>query len=194
LNLTPAQTTLEANPSVFPPQTASGAAPSASTARPAGASGTGTTGGQSVASPAAAAEVQNQIRALNAALPALGLTNNQIREIDRIASLIKDFNPSAYADLVRQFETQAQETQEQHVAPAPSGVPGAANSGTNPSSGIQVQKISNRFTGVQVTPDGEVAGGPAPYSPTNGNGQLAQVQPSRQAAGAGPGSPLSNQS
>lgn len=37
-----------------------------------------------------------------------GLTNTEIQEIDRIASLIKNFNPAAYTDLVNQFEARSQ--------------------------------------------------------------------------------------
>src|SRR5579863_2267343 len=55
---------------------------------------------QALASVAATtAEVQNKLRALNAALPALGLTNEQIQQIDRIASLVQNFNPAAYQNL-----------------------------------------------------------------------------------------------
>jgi hypothetical protein len=53
---------------------------------------------------AATANVQYQIQSLNSQLPALGLTTEEVQEIDRIASQIQNFNPAAYATLVSQFE------------------------------------------------------------------------------------------
>ena len=74
-------------------------------------------------SPAVTADVQVQLQALNAALPALGLTNAQIQQIDRIASLVHNFNPAAYANLVNQFEALAQEAAQQN-APLVAAAPG----------------------------------------------------------------------
>jgi hypothetical protein len=69
---------------------------------------------QATSTAAASANVQSKIQALNAALPALGLSNEQIQQIDRIASLVQDFNPAAYVSLVNQFE--AQQTSQQTPA------------------------------------------------------------------------------
>jgi hypothetical protein len=100
---------------------------------------------QATISSAAAANAQAQIQALNAALPALGLTNAEIQQIDRIASLVQNFNPAAYANLVTQFETLAQQ-----LAPA-NAVNAAAIPGTNSAAGggFQVQEISIQFAGAQ---------------------------------------------
>src|ERR1700693_990204 len=50
-----------------------------------------------------------QIQALNAALPALGLSKVEIQEIDSIAMQIQNFSPATYANLVNQFEALAQQ-------------------------------------------------------------------------------------
>jgi hypothetical protein len=99
---------------------------------------------------ASAANVQLQIQSLNASLPALGLTTTEINQIDRIASLVQNFNPAAYANLVSQFEALAQNSPLPTTAnssPATSAS-SAANAGTNSNnSGYQVQGISLQFTG-----------------------------------------------
>jgi hypothetical protein len=61
----------------------------------------------SAAEAAPTTNVQEQIQALNAALPALGLSKEEIQEIDHLASQIQNFNPAAYTNLINQFETQA---------------------------------------------------------------------------------------
>jgi hypothetical protein len=104
-----------------PERDGAGAAPnpgaSAAQTAPA-ASDPSTNSVQDTSRPAASAELQNKIRQLNASLPALGLTNNEIQQIDRIASMIKDFNPAAYTDLVSQFEALAQQSAQQNAAGA----------------------------------------------------------------------------
>ena len=76
-----------------------------------------TPAGQATNGAASSANLQLQIQSLNASLPALGLTNTEINQIDRIATLVQNFNPAAYANLVSQFEALAQN----------SGTPTAAN-------------------------------------------------------------------
>jgi hypothetical protein len=66
------------------------------------------------AAPAATNE-QAQIVALNAGLPALGLSKVEIQEIDRLASQIQNFNPATYTDLVNEFEALAQRATQQGV-------------------------------------------------------------------------------
>lgn len=67
---------------------------------------------------------QGQEQALNTELAALGLSNYDILQIDRIATVIQNFNPSAYTDLVNQFERQVQEASQLSTPPP------AANSGS----------------------------------------------------------------
>jgi hypothetical protein len=94
--------------------------------------------------------VQVEIQALNAALPALGLTNAQIQQIDRIASLVHNFNPAAYTNLVNQFEALAQGAAQQSAAYAPAGTaaPTIAGAGAN-GGGFQVRDIFFHLTGAQ---------------------------------------------
>ena len=53
--------------------------------------------------------VQDQLQTLNIALAALGLSNADIQSLDRIASVVKDFNPVAYRNLVFQLQELAQQ-------------------------------------------------------------------------------------
>jgi hypothetical protein len=59
------------------------------------------------AAPGSASQ-QTQVNTLNNALAALGLSAADIRQIDRVASLINDFNPTAFTSLAYQLEAQAQ--------------------------------------------------------------------------------------
>jgi hypothetical protein len=61
---------------------------------------------------------QAQIQALNAGLPALGLSKVEIQEIDRLAARIQNFNPATYTDLVNQFEALAQQATQPNAASA----------------------------------------------------------------------------
>jgi hypothetical protein len=61
---------------------------------------------------------QVKIQALNASLPALGLSKVEIQEIDRLATRIQNFNPAAYTDLVNQFEALAQQATQPNAANA----------------------------------------------------------------------------
>jgi hypothetical protein len=148
---------------------------------------------------------QVQLQTLNAALPALGLSYNEIHEIDRIASLIHDFNPAAYSDLVNQFEALAQQAAQQSAALAAANA-GAAASPNTPAGtsanggGFQVQDVFIHFTGFQETVNNTTAsrGGQGPasnniqitastlqieqarFTLANGNGQTVQVQTPQQ--------------
>jgi hypothetical protein len=194
----------------FPAQNATGAAANlgAPVTVASAASGAEPNSGQAAANPADSAKVQNELQALNAALPALGLTNNEIREIDRIATLIKNFNPAAYADLVRQFEALAQQASQQGAAngTTASGSQGTAGSGSNSNQGgFQVQEILIHFTDVQGTFTRTATSGGGQGTSTNqtqfdaaslqvervrftltsGSGQTVQVQAPQQTAGVG---------
>jgi len=97
----------------------------------------------------AVADVQAQLQALNAALPTLGLTNAQIQLIDHIASLVHNFNPAAYANLVNQFEAQAQQSVQQDATNTPAST---AAAGTIPNGAVfAVQDIVIHFTGSEGT-------------------------------------------
>jgi hypothetical protein len=75
----------------------------------------------SAAKPVPTPDQQAGIQALNAALPALGLSKVEISEIDRIATQLGNFNPAAYTSLVNQFEALAhQGTQQGTPNPAAS--------------------------------------------------------------------------
>jgi len=189
---------------IAPEQDGAGAAPnpgaSAAQTAPA-ASGTTTNSAQDASSPAASAELQNKIRQLNASLPALGLTNNEIQQIDRIASLIKNFNPAAYTDLVNQFEALAQKA----AQPSVTGTPETPAPGSNANNGgFQVQQIVIQFADSQGTPNSQPGSGNqssaantgpsnAPglqveqvqFTLTNASGQTTQVQTPHPAAGSG---------
>jgi hypothetical protein len=51
---------------------------------------------------------QQQLQALNTALAALGLTPQEIQQLDQIASVINDLNPTAFTSLANQLEQLAQ--------------------------------------------------------------------------------------
>jgi hypothetical protein len=65
-----------------------------------------------VDSPAA----QQQLQALNLALTASGLSPQGIQELDQIASVTQDYNPSAYTTQAYQLEALAQQTAPQSAA------------------------------------------------------------------------------
>ena len=93
---------------------------------------------------------QAQEHALNTELAALGLSNYDILQIDRIAAALQNFNPSAYTDLVNQFERQAQESKQLTTPPAPPDIGAAANHPTATNSG----------TGAAANADGTGQQGP----------------------------------
>ena len=120
VNTQPAATTPAAQaaaPAPTVPASASAAAP--------GASATATT---------TLLESQEQLQALNLALAALGLSTQDIDQLDRIASTNNDYNPSAYTAQAYQLEALAQQPSPQAAAttvattqPAPSNAITAAN-------------------------------------------------------------------
>jgi hypothetical protein len=185
-------------PNVLPPQAANGANGGAA---PAPASNLlNATAAQNAAQPAAVAqdgaptsantaastvEVQNKLKALNAALPALGLTNAEIQQIDRIASLVQDFNPAAYANLVSQFEALAQQKIQQNPNNASAnGIAAAGTGAAANGAGFQVQGISIQFAGPAQSQTANVPGqntanpgAPAVSTQPNAAGlQIAQAQ------------------
>lgn len=83
--------------------------------------------GQTPAAPAPSPNVEGQIQALNAALPALGLSKVEIQEIDSLAQQIQNFNPATYTDLINQFKALEQQSTQQG---APSPAANASSIGT----------------------------------------------------------------
>jgi hypothetical protein len=73
------------------------------------------------------ASIQAQLQKLNISLAALGLNTTDIQKVDQIASLINDFNPIAYSNLVYQLEALAQNAT-QRTAQAPTANGNTANS------------------------------------------------------------------
>jgi len=73
-----------------------------------------------IAAPATTAttaiSVQDKLQALNTALAALGLSKSDIQSLDRVASIVKDFSPVAYKNLVFQLQTLAQQSAPQAAA------------------------------------------------------------------------------
>ena len=78
--------------------------------------------------------VEAEILALNAGLPALGLSKVEVQEIDNLAAQLQNFSPATYTDLVNQFEALAQQATQQG-APNPAAnasTIGSQNSTTSP--------------------------------------------------------------
>lgn len=186
-----------ADPGANEPQPSAAGAPNASTPSAANAQ-------QDAAGPAASAQVQIEIQRLNASLPALGLTNNEIQQIDRIASLIKNFNPAAYTDLVQQFEARSQTSAQQNSATAALGmaaIPGSGaptGPGANGNGGsFQAQPILAPPGGQATNSDQNVPGNPnaveanaaAQVALSGAGEQSPHVRPAHPAANSGATNP-----
>lgn len=152
----------------------------------------GTAGQTATNAAAGAANVQIQLQSLNAALPALGLTNEEIQQIDRIASLVQDFNPAAYANLINQFEALAQQAVEQSpVISAPNANAGTPVDPAAASGGAyHVQSVSVQYAGsagaantAATTSQVQAPGAPieqVQITLVNSSGQTVQVHSSAQ--------------
>jgi hypothetical protein len=171
------QATPHANQIGAPAQDAPATTTNAGSAQPGSAANSGTpveagqqVAGDPAAQAAASANVQIQIQALNAALPALGLTTAEIQQIDRIASLAHNFNPAAYVNLVNQFEALSQQASQPSatIAAANANTNAPINAGTNANgAGFQVREILIPLTGVQGTGNKAAANGSGPGSTAN---------------------------
>jgi hypothetical protein len=80
--------------------------------------------------PTGAAAIQDQLQALNNALAALGLDHADILVIDRVASRLQDFNPTAFTSLVYQLEALARNAAQQAQAPQRAARPNPPAGGT----------------------------------------------------------------
>jgi len=114
-------------------------------------------------------QVLSQLSSLNAALVALGLSQDEINVIDRVAQLIKNFSPSAFTSLVDQLQVLAQNGGQSATNAAPSTITGpSTNTGpSNPAStattaqnntlpttqngGFTIESLSIKFAGVNET-------------------------------------------
>jgi hypothetical protein len=108
-----------------------------------------------LASAGAQPNPQTQLQSLNNALANLGLSAADISIIDRIATLIQDFNPTAFRSLVSQLEGLARTN-----LPASAASPAVANTAsatpsdlTTPAStnSFQIQELAVRFSAVNET-------------------------------------------
>jgi hypothetical protein len=91
---------------------------------------------QAATSAASAASVQLRIQALNAELPATGLTNAEIQRIDTIATQIQNFNPATYLNLLSQFELGARQSAQQSATNAGIAAGSAATTNAPPSTNV----------------------------------------------------------
>jgi hypothetical protein len=186
---------------------AAAAGTAANAAQQAATTATGAAAPQITAATTANAEAQGQVQSLNNALAALGLSRTDIQQIDRIATLIQNFDPASYMDLVNQFQRAAQQAQQVATAAnAGAAVPAAApQAAAGPNAGgYQLQEISISYAGptATVNPGAGNGGGPgtganspstAPglqiqqvqFTLTNGGGQSFQVQAPQQSTYAG---------
>jgi|SRR5882672_9579838 len=102
-------------------------------------------------------QVLSQLSSLNAALVALGLSQDEIDVVDRVAQLIKNFGPAAFTSLVNQLQMLAQNNGQSAANTATNATTNAAaNAGTaaaNPTA-------NNAATGAQngTTPATQNAG------------------------------------
>ena len=135
---------------------------------------------QQTTGPAASAQEQLQIQRFNASLPALGLTNSEIQQIDRIASLIRNFNPAAYTDLVQQFEARSQGSAQQNSGGASLGAAAIVGSGATGSPGVNGGNGGFQSQSILATSGAQSASGDqnsqASSNPPSANAADAQVQ------------------
>jgi hypothetical protein len=99
------------------------------------------------AATAAQPNPQSQLQSLNNSLASLGLNAADISIIDRIASLIQDFNPTAFSSLAYQLEGMAKANASTNTAAAaPSTLSTQANANN-----FQIQELVVRFSAVDET-------------------------------------------
>ncbi len=135
---------------------------------------------------ATAALTQSQLQALNSAPAALGLDPTELALVDRIASLIQDFNPLAFTSLIRQLEALARANAAQSAAPlagtrqtgttAPTATVGNTL-GASSTDGFQIRELVIKFSGVQesLTQPGGAQAGSANFQLSAFNLQVQEV-------------------
>lgn len=96
-------------------------------------------------------QILAQLQSLNSALASLGLSQDEIAAVDRVAQLIKDFNAAAFTSLINQLQVLAQDSA-QPAANAPAANAGATNgTGVGQNNGFSIQELSIKFAGVNET-------------------------------------------
>ncbi|HSC46203.1 MAG TPA: hypothetical protein VLC94_10240 [Candidatus Acidoferrum sp.] len=101
--------------------------------------------------PAAAQDSQTQIANLNASLAALNLSPQEITVIDRVAQLIKDFNPAAFTDLINQLQSLAAAVAPQATPTTqPVAATASAPDTTPQNANFTLQSLSIQFTEIDV--------------------------------------------
>lgn len=108
----------------------------------------------------AANDVTAELQNLNSTLASLGLSQSEINVVDRIAQVVRDFNPQAFNDLINQLQTLAQANSAQDSAQistqaaeqdsAQSATETASNSNAQ-NGGFSIQELSIKFAGVEGT-------------------------------------------
>ena len=91
-----------------------------------------------------------QLQGLNSALAALGLDQAEIDVIDRIAQLIKDFNPAAFTSLVNQLQLLQQDTA-QSAAQNTTSANATNTANAASASGFKLEAFTIKFAGVNET-------------------------------------------
>jgi len=161
---------------------AGNAAPIAAVQTPAATNGATANAATAATTAAGSLATQQQLQSLNTALAALGLTPQEIQQLDQIASILNDFDPAAYTALAYQLEQLALAQQ-----PATGNTRNAAaNTANNPApangtpvhaangegNGFHIQELVIKFAGVQVQSGTTANGttGAAQGTPAAGNG------------------------
>jgi len=207
-NATPLPPAPVATTNTAPAQAAAATAgTAANAAQQAVTTATGAPAPQVSAATTANSEAQGQVQSLNNALAALGLSRTDIQQIDRIATLIQNFDPSAYMDLVNQFQRVSQQAQQlatsSNAGAAVPAAPAQAAAGPN-TGGYQLQGISISYAEPTPTVNAGAGNGGGPgagvnspstapglqiqqvqFTLANGNGQTLQVQAPQQNTYAG---------
>jgi hypothetical protein len=112
-----------------------------------------------------------QIPAFNQALSALGLSNNDIQELDQIATLVNVFSPAAFIHLIQQFQGLAQQSSQLSA--------GNASAASSANSAFQVRGVSLQLSGSQSSSsagEAQNAGKGGQTQPALGGLQLQSVQ------------------
>jgi hypothetical protein len=115
----------------------------------------------------AANDVTAELQNLNSTLASLGLSQAEINVVDRIAQVVRDFNPQAFNDLINQLQTLAQANSAQNAAqisaqsaaqnsarPATQTAENSAQAASNSDAqtgGFSIQELSIKFAGVEGT-------------------------------------------
>jgi hypothetical protein len=95
------------------------------------------------------------LQSLNASLIALGLSQDEIDVVDRVAQLIKNFSPAAFTSLVNQLQVLAQDSGQANAANTTNAATNSAATATNntagntqTSGGFTIEALSIKFAGI----------------------------------------------